>query len=146
MHLHDRTFAELDAAVLYAILRLRSDVFVVEQDCPYPDLDGRDLEPATRHVWLSPADEPGNPRSYLRILGEPEGGVRIGRVCTAADARGLGLSRRLMTAALQRVGDGPCVLDAQSYLVDFYASFSFVIDGAEFVEDGIAHTPMRRSL
>lgn len=145
MHLHDRTFAELDAATLYALLRLRSDVFVVEQDCAYPELDGRDTERATRHLWLSPAGEPGNPRSYLRVLGEPDGSARIGRVCTAADARGLGLSRRLMAAALDRVGDRSCVLDAQSYLLGFYAAFGFAVDGAQYVEDGIAHTPMRRS-
>ena len=145
MHLHDRAFAELDLAALYAILRLRTDVFVVEQACPYPEVDGRDTEAATRHLWLSPVDEPAGPKSYLRILGEPDGGARIGRVCTAADARGAGLSRLLMNAALERVGDRSCVLDAQSYLVGFYASFGFSAAGEEFVEDGIAHTPMRRS-
>ena len=145
MHLHDRAFAELDAATLYAVLRLRSDVFVVEQDCAYPELDGRDVEPATRHLWLSPDGEPGKPKSYLRLLGEPDGGTRIGRVCTAADARGLGLSKQLMKAALDRASDRSCVLDAQSYLLGFYASFGFVVDGQEYVEDGIPHTPMRRS-
>jgi ElaA protein len=142
VHLYDHGFTELDATTLYAILRLRSDVFVVEQACPFPDLDGRDTEPATRHLWL--ADEPANPQSYLRIVTEPDGAARIGRVVTAATARGLGLSRRLMDAALTRAGDRPCVLDAQSYLVDFYGSFGFVPDGPEFVEDGIAHVPMRR--
>jgi len=142
VHLYDRGFADLDAPTLYAILRLRSDVFVVEQACPYPELDGRDTEPTTRHLWL--ADDPADPQSYLRILTEPDGAARIGRVCTAAAARGLGLSRRLMDAALARAGDRPCVLDAQTYLVKFYRSFGFTVAGVEFVEDGIPHMPMRR--
>lgn len=142
MRLYDCTFADLDAKTLYALLKLRTDVFVVEQACPYPELDGRDTEPTTRHLWL--ADEPAEPQAYLRILAEPDGAARIGRVCTAASARGQGLSRRLMEAALARTGDRPCVLDAQSYLVDFYRSFGFTVAGPEFVEDGIPHVPMRR--
>jgi ElaA protein len=145
VHLYDRSFDELDPATLYAILRLRADVFVVEQACPYPDLDGRDTEPTTRHLWLGPADNPADPRSYLRVLTEPDGTARIGRVCTAAAARGLGLSRQLMAAALERLGDRPCGLDAQSYLVDFYRSFGFATTGPEFLEDGIPHVPMRRT-
>ncbi len=145
MHLYDRGFDELDATLLYAILRLRSDIFVVEQQCPYPELDGRDIEPATRHLWLGPTDDPSDVRSYLRILGESDGSARIGRVCTAPSARGTGLGRRLMATALSRVDRRPVVLDAQSYLVGFYASFGFEVSGAEYVEDGIAHTPMRLS-
>jgi len=144
VHLYDRGFGELDAPTLYAILRLRTDVFVVEQRCPYPELDGRDLEPGTRHVWLGPAADPADPRSYVRILAEPDGSARIGRVCTAASARGTGLGRRLMAIAVCVAGPRPVVLDAQTYLVKFYASFGFVATGAEFVEDGIPHTPMRR--
>jgi ElaA protein len=144
VRLYDLPFAELDTVTLYALLRLRTDVFVVEQQCPYPEVDGRDTEPATRHLWLAPADEPADPHSYLRILADADGTARIGRVCTAAKARGLGLSRRLMSAALQRIGDRPSVLDAQSYLVGFYALFGFAIAGPEYVEDGIAHVPMHR--
>src|SRR5690606_15538749 len=75
VHLFDRGFSELDAATLYALLRLRVDVFVVEQQCPYPELDGRDTEPTTRHLWLGPAAT--QPLSYLRILAEPDGVARI---------------------------------------------------------------------
>jgi ElaA protein len=142
--LYDRRFTELDARTLYALLRLRSDVFVVEQACPYPELDGRDVEPETHHLWLGPSDDPADPQSYLRILREPDGSARVGRVCTAAKARGTGLSRKLMAAALERVGAAPCVLDAQSYLVGFYESFGFAPSGPEYVEDGIGHVPMRR--
>nr|WP_205863759.1 GNAT family N-acetyltransferase [Planosporangium mesophilum] len=125
---------------MYALLRLRIDVFVVEQKCPYPELDGRDLEPDTIHLWL---DHDGEPASYLRILVDHDA-ARIGRVCTAPTHRGEGLATRMMAAALDLIGDRPCVLDAQSYLVGFYAGFGFQVSGAEFVEDGIPHVPMRR--
>ncbi|MBY8848232.1 GNAT family N-acetyltransferase [Saccharothrix longispora] len=136
--------ADLTTGQLYALLALRVDVFVVEQACPYPELDGRDLEPGTRHLWLESAGSP-HPEAYLRLLEEPGGGFRIGRVCTARAARGRGHSRRLVDAALVEVGDADCVLDAQTYVVDFYASFGFVPEGAEFIEDGIPHQRMRRS-
>jgi ElaA protein len=134
-------FDELDAVTLYGLLRLRSDVFVVEQHCVYPDLDGRDLEPGTRHGWLG---DGGRPAGYLRILREPDGTARIGRVCVAPEARGTGVARRLMVAALEHVGGRPCALDAQTRLVDFYAGFGFVATGPEFDDDGIMHIPMAR--
>jgi ElaA protein len=133
-------FADLDAATLYGILRLRVDVFVVEQRCPYPELDGRDREAGTVHAWV---EHDGRPVAYLRILQDPQN-ARIGRVCTEPAHRGAGLSAQLLTAALDLVGDTPCVLDAQSHLTSFYAKFGFAAAGAEFVEDGIPHVPMRR--
>jgi ElaA protein len=142
MILHSARFDELDVRTLYALMKLRTEVFVVEQACPYPELDGRDTEPDTRHLWLTPPGEPADPRAYLRVLVEPDGARRIGRVCTAVSGRGAGLSGRLMTVALD--GGGSFVLDAQSYLVGFYARFGFVAAGPEFIEDGIAHTPMRK--
>lgn len=137
------SFAELDTRTMHDLLKLRCDVFVVEQQCPYPDIDGRDIDPDTRHLWI--ADETsGEPMAYLRILRDPDGTARIGRVCTAAKARGGGLAGRLMVTALDVVGpDAECVLDAQSYLIKFYEGFGFAISGPEYVEDGIPHTPMR---
>ncbi|MGS2614483.1 GNAT family N-acetyltransferase [Micromonospora sp. LZ34] len=134
-------FADLDARTFHDLLRLRIDVFVVEQRCPYPELDGRDVEPGTRHLWL---DHDGAPLAYLRILADPGGVARIGRVVVAPAARGGGHAGRLMAAALAEVGDRPCVLEAQTYLVDFYARHGFTVSGPEYVEDGIPHTPMRR--
>ncbi len=81
---HRARFHELEVDTLYALLKLRSDVFVVEQACPYPELDGRDTEPGTWHLWLG--DDA--PLAYLRILADPEGVRRIGRACTAREARG----------------------------------------------------------
>jgi ElaA protein len=131
---------QLDPATLYSLLRLRMEVFVVEQACPYPELDGRDLDPATVHLWL---EKDGAILGYLRLLTNGEV-RRIGRVCTARPARGTGVAARLMRAALDEIGDARCVLDAQTHLSGFYAGFGFAVDGEEFVEDGIAHVPMRR--
>ncbi|MFC0508727.1 GNAT family N-acetyltransferase [Micromonospora costi] len=134
-------FADLTTRTFHDLLRLRIDVFVVEQNCPYPELDGRDVEPATRHLWLTDGEAP---LAYLRILADPGGIARIGRVVVAPAARGGGYAGRLMTEALAVVGDRPCVLDAQSYLVDFYTRHGFTVTGPEYVEDGIPHVPMRR--
>jgi ElaA protein len=141
---HVASFAELDTTTLYALLRLRVDVFVVEQRSAYPELDGRDVEASALHFWVADRD-PGEPLAYLRLLSEPDGTARIGRVVVAPRARGAGLAGRLMVAALARVGSRECVLDAQSPLVDFYARLGFTATGPEFLEDGIPHVPMRRA-
>ncbi|MFY1620146.1 GNAT family N-acetyltransferase [Micromonospora sp. WMMD736] len=134
-------FADLDARTFHDLLKLRVDVFVVEQNCPYPELDGRDVEPGTRHVWLTDGDAL---LAYLRILADPDGLARIGRVVVAPAARRGGHAGRLMAAALDLIGDRPSVLEAQSHLVAFYARYGFTVSGPEYVEDGIPHTPMRR--
>lgn len=135
------SFRDLDTTTLYGILKLRSDVFVVEQECAYPDLDGRDLEPGTRHLWFQ---RDTAVRAYLRVLkdGDTE---RIGRVVTAPDARGTGLAGRLVTEALTVIGNRPSVLDAQAHLKDFYARYGFEQTGPEFLEDDIPHVPMHRA-
>jgi ElaA protein len=141
--LHITSAGDLDVGTLYAILRLRSEVFIVEQDCPYQDVDGRDLETGTRHIWLAAAE--AEPVAYLRILDEPDGSARIGRVCVSPRARRRGHAGALLAAALGEVGDREAVLDAQTYALALYEAAGFVPDGAEFAEDGIAHLPMRRS-
>ena len=133
--------AELALDALYGLLRLRVDVFVVEQRCAYPELDGRDLDPATVHLWTGPN---AVPTASLRLLTEPGGERRIGRVCTAAEARGRGLARRLVVAALNEIGDAACVLDAQAHLTRLYGGFGFVPNGPGYDWDGVAHVPMRR--
>ena len=138
---HQATFAQLDTTTLYALLRLRTNVFVVEQQCPYPELDGRDTEAATRHLWLG--DEAG-PTAYLRVLLEPDGGRRLGRVCTRADARNQGLAATLIVAALRITAGATVTLDAQSHLAQWYQRFGFEQSDEPFVEDGIPHVPMRR--
>ncbi|MBU3706330.1 MAG: GNAT family N-acetyltransferase [Mycobacterium sp.] len=138
--------ADLDATTLYELLKLRVEVFVVEQNCPYPELDGRDLLRETRHFWLQNAR--GEVISTLRLMEEfPEGRTvfRIGRVCTAQSERGQGHTGRLMAAALAEVGELPCRISAQTYLAGMYARHGFTQDGPEFLEDAIAHIPMLRA-
>ena len=135
------TGADIRTTDLYAALRLRSAVFVVEQECPYLDPDGRDLEPGTVHLWLE--GDGGAMTSYVRVLAEPDGTRRIGRVVTDPAHRGAHLADRLLTAALDGA-TGAVVLSAQSHLTHVYARHGFVPDGDEFLDDGIPHTPMRR--
>lgn len=144
MEVRDAALAELDPLTLYRILALRSAVFVVEQTCVYLDLDGRDLEPSARQLWI--AAPSGEVLATLRLLVDADGRYRIGRVATAPAARSRGLAARLMDRALELIGDAPAVLEAQSYLVAWYARFGFVPSGAEYVEDGIPHTPMTRAV
>ncbi len=134
-------FEHLDAATAYDVWRLRQDVFVVEQACPYPDLDGRDLEPGTRHVMMRDGDLVVG---YARVLDDLDV-WRIGRVVLSPAARGRGLADALMETALSVSRGRDVVLDAQSPLRGWYESLGFTVDGADFVEDGIPHVPMRRA-
>jgi len=136
-----RRFEELDAATLYRLLRLRVAVFVVEQRCPYQELDDLDTDSGTVHLWV---ERDGDIAGYLRVLSEPDG-FRVGRVCTAQQARGHGVARRLMSRAMELIGEAPAVLDSQTYAQEFYGRFGFEPEGAEFLEDDIPHIRMRRA-
>jgi ElaA protein len=140
--MHSAPFASLDVSTLYAVLRLRSDVFVVEQHCVYPDLDGRDTEPGTVHIWLT--DESGAVTAYLRVLSEPDGTARIGRVVTHPAHRGQGLAARLLTEAVSVIGPRASSLDAQTTAIRVYERFGFTVTGPAFLDDGIEHVPMHR--
>jgi ElaA protein len=131
---------DLDAVTLYDVMRLRQEVFVLEQQCAYLDLDGRDLEAGAVQYWVE--DDEDGVVATLRVLREPGGTVRLGRVATARASRGRGLAAALVRAALDATS-GPVVLDAQSHLADWYTRLGFVRDGEDFVEDGIPHVPMR---
>nr|WP_199861844.1 GNAT family N-acetyltransferase [Frigoribacterium sp. CFBP 8766] len=138
----------IDPLRLYDLLRLRVDVFVVEQECAYPELDGRDVEPDAVMLW---AEEDEQVLATVRLLadhsddGADADALRIGRVATATAARGRGLAADLMRLALDRA-DGRLVrLDAQAHLEGWYARFGFVVDGPGFLEDGIPHVPMSRA-
>jgi ElaA protein len=137
--------ARIDPVTLYRILQLRVDVFVVEQECPYPELDGRDIDPSTVLLW---AERDGSVVGTLRILDqagdEPGGTARIGRVVTARDARGEGIAHTLMTRALELVDGRDVELHAQSHLSGWYERYGFEVSGADYIDDGIAHTPMLR--
>jgi ElaA protein len=140
--------SDLGKEQLYALLKLRSDVFVVEQKCAYPDLDGQDLEGDTYHLmgW-----EDDQLMAYLRLL-DPEsqgGDVVIGRVITAPQERGKGLGHEMMEQALKQAEKHwpqvPIYLSAQAHLQGYYGRYGFVVAGEEYLEDDIPHIGMRRS-
>ena len=135
-------FDDLAPRTAYDVWRLRQQVVVVEQDCPYPDLDGRDLEEATRHVVL--LDEDDRVVGTLRVLDDGDW-ARIGRVVVTPAARGRGLAGLLMDEAMALCGDREVRLDAQTGLTGFYAGYGFEVTGPEFDEDGVMHVPMRRA-
>ena len=133
-------FADLSPFEVYRLCRLRVDVFVVEQQCPYPELDGRDLEPATEHLWFEAEDEVA---ATIRVL--DDGATRaIGRVATAPEYRGAGLAARLIELAVADHGDVPLTMGAQAHLEGWYGRFGFLRSGPGYVEDGIPHVPLRR--
>jgi len=141
---HRGAVAGLDPLTLYGILRLRLDVFVVELAAASPDLAGRDVADGAELHWA--VDGP-DVVATLRVLRDPDGALRVGRVATAAPVRAHGVASELVRRALERCAEldarAPVVLDAQAHLADWYARFGFVVDGAGFEEDGIPHVPMR---
>ncbi|SDC66649.1 GNAT family N-acetyltransferase [Actinokineospora iranica] len=139
--LHSACGPDLTADTLYRLLRLRVEVFMLEQDCLYQELDGRDRLPDTVHLWWQPDDEP---LAYLRVLGAPGGERRVGRVCVARQARGTGLGGRLMAAALAHIGSDESVLDAQVHVRDMYTRFGYLPEGEVFDDHGVDHIRMRR--
>lgn len=132
--------AQLNPQVLYDLLRLRVDVFVVEQECAYPELDGRDIEPTTLHLWIEAA---GAPVSVVRTLVDPDGKRHLGRVATHRDHRGRGYAARLIREGLAQLAPHPVHIGAQAHLEDWYAGFGFTRCGPDYLEDGIPHLPMR---
>lgn len=140
--------SDLGKEQLYALLKLRSEVFVVEQKCAYPDLDGQDLDGDTHHLMGWDNDQLV---AYLRLL-DPQsqgGDVVIGRVVTAPAGRGKGLGHKMMEQALKQAGKHwpqvPIYLSAQAHLQGYYGKYGFVVAGEEYLEDDIPHIGMRRA-
>ncbi|RCS24902.1 GNAT family N-acetyltransferase [Phyllobacterium salinisoli] len=128
---------------LYAMLKLRVDIFVVEQKCPYPEIDGRDLDALHLRVL-----DKGSLAAYLRVLPPAgEGSARIGRVVVAPSHRGRKLGEQIMLAAIAHCREcfpgHDIELGAQSHLKTFYGSFGFVPVSDEYLEDSIPHIDMR---
>ncbi len=139
------SFGQISVYELYAVLRLRVNVFVVEQQCPYAELDGLDADPGTEHLWIEDPEADDNPVvATLRIL-HVNGAYRIGRVASARSHRGRGYAAVLMRSALDSLADAEVTLEAQAHLEQWYARFGFARAGADYLEDGIAHVPMRRT-
>lgn len=140
-----RTFNDLTPQKLYALLQLRIEVFVVEQNCPYQDLDGKD--PLCMHVW---SESPkGEIEAYCRILPPDlayQGYASIGRVITSLAVRGKGAGKKLMVSAIalsrQLYPGLPIKISAQCYALPFYEALGFVAIGEEYLEDDIPHKAM----
>lgn len=142
MQWHCKTYEQLSKAELYAILKARQDVFVVEQQCPYDDIDGDDEQWV--HIFATQDDELV---SYVRVrpydTKDNELG-RIGRMLVRFEYRRHGLARQTMERALayfkkNHPSQQGLILSAQVYLIDFYKSLGFTEIGYEYREDGIAH-------
>lgn len=138
-------FDELSTQELYKILKARIDVFVVEQNCPYPDLDFYDQKAI--HIW---AEIDQNILAYCRIFNS---GIKykeasIGRVLTTSEARGQNLGKQLIKNALEatnnRFHTTSIRISAQDYLLPFYSSFGFKSTDKKYLEDNIPHTEMVR--
>ena len=147
-HFKCKSFSELTNEELYEIMALRQEVFVVEQDCPYLDADGKD-QPA----WhLMGFDKNGKLIAYSRIVPQGisyENYPSIGRIVSSPSVRGKGIGKKLMAENLewgQKLFKNQAIkISAQCYLVKFYNSFGFESVGEEYLEDNIPHIAMIRT-
>ena len=139
--IHIKPFKELTLHELYSFLKLRVDIFVVEQNCPYPELDGADEKAI--HLYIKEDD---GVIAYLRIIPSKTGTARIGRVVTKIEHRGKGLSSQLMKRAMEYIREhypeDTMILSAQEHLQDYYGSFGFKPVSEVYLEDGIPHVDM----
>lgn len=143
MTIHTTAFRSLDATTLYDMLQLRSEVFVVEQDCVYQDLDGIDKK--AMHSWIA---EDGKMVACARFFmkNQRTKTVQIGRVVVAKDKRrkryASFLMRSVMDNAKRMLGAKRLYLEAQTYAIPFYERLGFKVCSDEFLEDGIPHVKM----
>lgn len=145
IHFSCLSFDQLSLNQLYDIMALRQEVFVVEQDCPYLDADGKDL--TSYHLMGTTGD--GQLIAYARII--PQGisyptYVSLGRIVSAHTHRRKGIGKRLMKACLeyteQLFPGEPIKISAQTYLIRFYENFGFQTVGETYLEDDIPHIAM----
>ena len=142
-----KSWGELTTTDLYSFLKLRTDVFFVEQRVDEEELDWRDAESTTEHYWIT--DEVGS-AAYLRVLTDKnpthlDAALIIGRVVVRADRRGEGLAKVLLAAVIERHGAEAMLLHAQVYASSLYAKSGFVAFGEPYLEAGIAHLSMYRA-
>jgi ElaA protein len=137
-----KSFEELNKAELYQIIQLRIAVFIVEQDCPYPDLD--DMDQDAQHLWIEDA---GEIVCYLRV--NPAGSrflePSLGRIVTKKSHRNRGLAEKLIKKAIDLVCEKESRairISAQCYLEKYYEKFGFIKASEEYLEDNIPHIEM----
>ena len=143
--LYIKTFSELSAEEIYEILETRMAVFVVEQNCPYQDIDGMDAE--SLHLCIK---KDGELKGYLRIIEKDRNQemVQIGRVLTTERGAGYGaeIMKAGIAAAAERMDAKRIYIEAQVYAMGFYEQLGFKASSEEFLEDGIPHIQMMLEL
>lgn len=138
-----KKFEELNAEEIYEILKIRNEVFIVEQKCPYQDCDGKDKK--SYHLYFQ---DGGKIIAYLRILkkGVSYDEISIGRVLVLKNYRGKGIAREMLLKAINFVelnlNEKEIKIQAQTYLVNFYRSLGFKEISKEYLEDNIPHIDM----
>lgn len=138
-----KKFNELTLEELYEILKLRSEVFVVEQNCIYNDIDGKDL--TSSHIMIK---ENGKIKAYLRALqpGVSYENASLGRVLVSPDARGKGYAKTIVTKGVEYILNNfnttKITIGAQEYLKNFYSEIGFKPISEVYDEDGIPHLDM----
>lgn len=138
-----KKFNELTLEELYEILKLRSEVFVVEQNCIYNDIDGKDL--TSSHIMIK---ENGKIKAYLRALqpGVSYEDASLGRVLVSPDARGKGYAKTIVTKGVEYILNNfnttKITIGAQEYLKNFYSEIGFKPISEVYDEDGITHLDM----
>lgn len=143
MNLEIKKFNELTVEELYEILRVRSEVFVVEQNCVYNDEDGKDIE--SIHIMIV---EDTKIMAYLRVIkpGISYDDASIGRVLVTSEARKKGLARKIVCAGIDYIignwSEDKITIGAQNYLRNFYESLGFEAVSEVYLEDGIPHLDM----
>lgn len=147
--LYIKHFNDLSISELYDILRLRSEIFVVEQDCVYQDLDGNDQ--AAVHIFAKESvegTETDEERiiAAMRVFVDVDGEVRFGRVVVDASFRRRGIATMMLKKAIEIAAKDfaakKIVLDSQTYAMDVYGGVGFIVDSDIFLEDGIPHRRM----
>lgn len=142
-HITSKTFSELSTQELYDLLQLRSEVFVVEQDCVYQDVDGKDEKAI--HILLYKKDILV---AYTRVFkgGDYFNAASIGRVLVKKDERKYGYGKVIMNASIKYIKENidtkEIQISAQTYLIKFYNSLGFTEQGKEYLEDDIPHIKM----
>ena len=140
-----KEFKELNTNQLYAILKARVTVFVIEQNCPYPELDNADQK--ATHIWVENEEEI---LAYCRVFapGIKHQEASIGRVLTSQEYRRKKLGKELVHLAIETIeckfNTKEIRISAQDYLINFYKEFGFQDTGKKYLEDDIPHTEMLR--
>lgn len=147
MNIQLKSLAELTPLEVHQLYKLRVDVFVVEQACPYNEIDDQDADPATRHIlaWADNGELAGCARVFPTPDPAAEGGSRFGRFIANPAFRGAGVGPEILRAGIEYTEcfPGDLIIEAQVGLVDYYSKYGFAAEGEEFDDAGIMHRRMR---